>query len=418
MNWIQDVIKASSEAETPVSFIEWSAIAAIAAVASNNVYLNRKGIYHLRPNIYAMLMAKSGLGKGFPINISKKLVQLSKATRVIAGRSTIQAIVKDLATKVTSEDGTEPFSDSRGFLVSGEFSTALIQDADALTIMTDLYDCHWNEEWTNKLKHQAIEHIIRPNLTLLGGSSPTHFFDSIPDVNIFGGFIGRMLIIYEEKRSKINDLLSDVEGIEDHEIAFPYNELSEWLIKIKEDTSGTEYGKKFSWTGAAARVFAAWYLPFRTDEAEDKTGFNQRLPDHILKVAMCLSLSESTDLKIRENHIEEAIDKVQTLRYSTKRVSEGKGKDPLAPQAKMILDVLISSPEHTILRSRLIQKGYGDWDSCTLDRILDQQFIEMNWVTKERVSYENKKGITIYDWEIKMTSEAIGQYKQYVEVIK
>lgn len=417
MNWINQVLEASVEAETPTSFLYWSAVAAIAATVGNNVYMNRKGIYTLRPNVYVMLFAKSGLGKGFPVNIAKKLVTLAKCTRVISGRNSVQSIVRDMATSETAEDSPTPrFKDSRAFFVSSEFSTSMVKDEQALTILTDLYDCHWNEEWNTKLISRATDKVVKPNLTLLSGSSPSHFFDAIPEVNITGGFVGRLLIIYEEKRSKINDLMSDVQGEEDHDIHFPYETLSKHLIKIYESTLGEEE-RKFVWTRDASVIFKKWYQEIRKISADDKTGFSERLPDHVLKVGMCISLAENVDLVMRTSHIEEAIEAVSALVYSTKRVSEGKGKDPLGPQAKIILDHMLSAPGCKITRQRLLQKGYGDYDSVVLDRIVDGSFIENDWVTKEKKQY-NRGGKFVWDWEYALTPEAIAQYKQFKEISK
>jgi len=357
-----------------------------------------------------MLMAKSGLGKGFPVNIAKKLVTLTKATRIISGRNSIQSVVRDLATQETTEDNPIPqFPDSRGFFVSSEFSTSLVKDEASLTILTDLYDCHWNEEWNTKLISRAVDKVVKPNLTILSGSSPSHFFDAIPEVNITGGFVGRLLIIYEEKRSKINSLLSDVIGEDIEDFHFPYEELAKHLKCVYE---ATKEGKKFRWSRSAGKLWNAWYNPFRNIEVTDKTGFGERMPDHVLKVAMCLSLAETSECIIQDAHIEEAIDVVSGLGYSTKRVSEGKGKDPLAPQAKIILEHLLRAPNYVLGRQKLLQKGYGDFDSATLDRIVDGIFIEQGWVIKENTQI-NRKGKLTWEYTYTLTPEAVAQYSQY-----
>ena len=414
MNWIQQILDASAEAETPTSFLYWSAVAAISATVSNNVYINRKGIYTLRPNVYVMLMAKSGLGKGFPVNLAKKLVTMADVTRVISGRNSIQSVVRDLATQETSEKQPIPkFKDSRGFFVSSEFATSMVKDEAALTILTDLYDCHWNDEWNTKLIGRSTDHVLKPNLTLLSGSSPSHFFDSIPEVNITGGFVGRLLIVYEEKRSKINPLMSDVNGEEIENFAFPYDQLAKHLRCIYEATSEEE--RRFNWTRSSANIFEAWYRDTRKLDADDKTGFRERLPDHVLKCAMCMSLAESSDCVLRDGHIEEAIAMTSALAYSTKRVSEGKGKDPLGPQAKIILDHLLSAPKFCLTRQQLLRKGYGDYDSAVLDRIVDGMFIENGWVAKEKQQF-NRNGKLVWDWVYILTNEAVSQYTQYKEM--
>jgi hypothetical protein len=68
-----------------------------------------------------MLLGESGLGKGFPINRAKLLVSKANVTRVIAGRSSIQAIVQELSRTKTIE-GKPLITDSRGFIINGELN--------------------------------------------------------------------------------------------------------------------------------------------------------------------------------------------------------------------------------------------------------------------------------------------------------
>src|SRR5260221_11655360 len=174
MNWIDDLMKDNTDVETPISYMYWSLMCCISAAAANNYTLRTlKGNLLYYQNLYVILMGESGLGKGFPINLAKRLVQEAKITRVIAGRSSIQAIIKELAT-TRSEQGKAILTDSRGFIVNGELSTAVIQDPDALTILTDLYDGAYNKEWINLLKGDGAEKLKFPYLTCLFGSSPAH----------------------------------------------------------------------------------------------------------------------------------------------------------------------------------------------------------------------------------------------------
>ena len=103
-----------------------------------------------------MLLGKSGLGKGWPINLAKELVTCVDTTRVISGRNSIQAVVKELGT-ITTRNGRPPIPDSRGFLVSGEFVNFVIQDPHSLSILTELYDTHYNTTWKNTMKGAGID---------------------------------------------------------------------------------------------------------------------------------------------------------------------------------------------------------------------------------------------------------------------
>ena len=351
-----------------------------------------------------MLLGESGLGKGFPINRAKLLVSKAAVTRVIAGRSSIQAIVKELATTKTVE-GKQPIGDSRGYIINGELSTAIIQDPDSLTILTDLYDGHYNPEWTNLLKGDGAEKLKNPYITALFGSSPAHFYDSIPQANIEGGYIGRNLIIYEEKRSQDVDLLDDheaaVEGDKFDNVLVPkYVPHLEVISKKKGQLIPSDDAKK---------LFNTWRKKWRGSQTYDKTGFLNRVPDHVLKVSMCLTLAEwNFSGEISESSIKEAIEKVTSLVYSNKRTTEGRGPDPLAQATKQVLDYLLAAENQELVRKQLLWKGYGSYNSFTLDQIVDN-LLEMGWIKRIKIGVGSNM-----DWQIRLAGEPLDSYLKYI----
>lgn len=391
----------TNDVETPISWVWWSLLCAISASAGNNYHLKTlKGKVIYKPNIYVILLGESGLGKAYPIKIAKTLVQLADNTRVIAGRSSIQAIVKELSTQYTREH-KDPITDSRALIVNGELSTAIIQDPDALTLLTDLYDGQDHiAGWTNMLKGDGKEKLKEPYITALFGSSPAHFYDSIPQVNIEGGYIGRNLVVFEEKKSKHLDMFTDDDEVDDG--SFPYSKYIEHLELISSK------GGRLIPTHDAKQLYNAWRTKWRLNQVPDKTGFINRVPDHTLKVAMCLCLAElDLTLVITEDHIQEAIDRVVQLDYANKKATDGKGIDPMAAQTKMVLDFLLVAPSNERTRKQLLNLGYGNYNSSSLDGIIDT-LKEMGWVATERIIAGKNS-----DLMIKLTGEPLIAYKRY-----
>lgn len=403
-NWVSSLTDENAFVETPESWIWWSLLCCISAAAGNNYFLTTlKGNLIYKPNLYVMLLGESGLGKGYPVNLSKRLVQKANCTRVIAGRSSIQAIIKELATTRTVE-GQAPIQDSRGFVVNGELSTAIIADPDSLTILTDLYDGNYNAEWTNLLKGDGAEKLKFPYITALFGSSPAHFYDSIPQVNIDGGYIGRNLIVYEEKRSKNIDLLDDespdIDKFETY-ISPKYVPHLEHISKHKGQLVPNE---------SARAAFNAWRKKWREAQKADKTGFLNRIPDHVLKVAMCLCLADwEFTGEITELHLKEAIDRVTGLIYANQKTVSGRGPDPLAVATKSTVDRLLAAPDQRLLKKQLLWKLYGEVNTFTLDQVLDN-LVEMGWVKKIKTGVGSNG-----DWEIRLCGEPLDSYKKYLK---
>jgi hypothetical protein len=403
-SWIELVQEATEGAETPKSFIYWAAIASIAALSGNNVYLNRRNedgriVYKLSTNLYVIFIAESGLGKGFPIWLSKEIVKKVDCTRVISGRNSIQSIIQEMARTKTRENGGSPLMDSRAYLSSGELHNLIINDPAALTILTEWYDTHFMGDWPNTLKGSGVEELKQVNVTLLGGSSPEHFDETIPEVNIKGGFIGRTLMVVENKRSKTNPLTMIDEPKEEELFSCVTPEI---VSRAKEIS---QLKGRFKWTLEAKTRFDPWYIEWRSRSFSDKTGISNRIPDHVLKVAMCLSLSRRNTLTLEREDIEESIIECLSLTTNTRRMTEGKGAQPLAPGTRIVLNLLIKAEGNESTRAEILNRGYGEFDSDDLDRI--------EKTLKERgiIDIINNRGKISYI----LSKEAAEQYRKFIK---
>lgn len=408
-SFIHDVVIDHTDVETPNSWIYWSSVFCISSVAANNYTIRSLGgkvTYY--PNIYVMLLGESGLGKGYPVNLAKRFIQETDCTRVIAGRSSIQAIIKEGST-AKSRPGKAPLQDSRMAIINGELSSAMIGDPQALEILTDLFDRNYHDKpWVNLLKGDGAEVLKDPYVTCLFGSSPAHFYNSIPQHNIEGGYIARNLMIYEEQRARDLDLLdSEEESLKENwfeSIAIP--KYVPHLNKIA--------GRKARLipTEEARLLFNTWRRSWRENQKiyNDKTGFINRVPDHVMKVAMCLCLSryDNNDFIIASDFTE-AIEKITNLVYANKRATEGSGLDPMAQVIKKIIDFLIAAPKNEMMRQDLLVRGYGNFDGVVLDKCVDT-LLEMRWITREKLIAGPNT-----DWIIKLAGEPLASYKRFKE---
>lgn len=360
MSWIGKFCKAFDEVESPENFVYWSAIATLSAVAAPNVYINREGKFKLCPNVFIMFIAESGLGKGFPVYVSSHLVNMTGATRVISGRNTMASIIKELGTSETDEATGKPkFKDARGYVITGELTTLTQKSDDALSIFTDWYDKQWHDTWKNSTKVSGVDTLISPSITFLGASTPEHFLNTVPEADINGGFVGRILTVYAESRARFNPLINT-----EKEDTFPYTDLAMHLMELKHLKGG------FSFSKPATKYFTEWYYMIRGKKIYNPTGTVNRLPDNVLKIAMCLSMSRGTDMIISLDDIEEAINKCMELTIDSRRLTEGKGTDELAEGTKLVMHTLLKVEGHRISKSKLLQMHYGTFDVMKLDRII------------------------------------------------
>lgn len=389
MTWLEDYLEATKFAETPRSFFYWSGLATISAVVKNRVWIE-KDIYKLYPNIYVLLIARSGLRKGFPVALSKQLVEAVNDTKIIAGRASIQAIIQELARAKKTDHGY--ITESSGYINAGEFASSLVHDPDALTILTDLYDGHYNKEWKNVLKSTGIETLKSVNLTILGALNQPHFEDMMTEKEIFGGFIARCMTIVEEKRALKNSLLRSKSNLNIEALALYLKELSklEGRIEVEEE---------------AIVTFEEWYNRFEPENLEDKTGTANRVHDHILKTAMLISLSRTLELKVNKEDMEEAMTVCLTASSAVRKVTAGKGKSELAAKTKLIIEDLVMKEDHMLSRQWLLNKYSFDIEVRELDMIIEK----LEQADALRTKRDGK------NWYYTLTDKFLLQYQKFLE---
>jgi hypothetical protein len=385
VNWINDVVHVHSEFESPKNFWRWAAMAALSAVVKDNVYLNQ-GIFNLYPNIYVMFHADSGLKKGPPVNMAKKLVKEVGNTRVISGRSSIQGILRKLGTSESKPGGIVE-KGSAAFICSSELSSSIVDDKAATDILTDLYDRSYNaDDWGSLLKMEEFN-LRSPVITMLTATNEAHSSSFFDRKDVAGGYFARTFIIYESEENRSNSLLVPPE----REINYPQlanylRDLSKlkgefqplgarqesevhMISKVNPHTNVTE------WFSPAGNRYEEWYMQFKKDlkHVKDTTGTLNRFGSSVLKVAMLLSLGEQPSLRISESAMEDAIEICEKLVGNARRVSVGKADGDVsdAGRKKILLQELMTREPHEITRAQL-QKKYWmhgtitEWDEVAL----------------------------------------------------
>jgi Protein of unknown function (DUF3987) len=386
MSFVESVLYYTKDSESPRRYYYWSALASIAAVVKDNVYLDR--FYSkLYPNIYVLLVGRSGLRKGPPVNLAKFLVTSVNNTKLYAGRVSIQGVIADLSKTKTSKNGGPPNVDANGFLVASEFASFIIRDPDALTILTDLYDRHYNETgWSYLLRNTPEEKLNKPTISLLGASNEIHLTDAIPKNAIGGGFIARTFIVYSNKKEGINALMNKPAA------TIPLSDLVSQLSEI------SKLKGEFKMTDEAKRLYEMWYerLQAMEDLAEDDTGTLERLHDHVLKTAMLISLSNRRDLAVEVGDVKEAITACQAFAPAARRINLMQlGNAKSAPGTSALLMALINAPNSQITRTQALQKHWTYFSAPELDAIAED-LVAQKAITLKLGRDENNRPEVIY----------------------
>lgn len=356
--WLETIQEGTKELESPRQYYYWSALAALAAVAKRNVYLNQFRFF-LYPNIYVFLIGPSGIRKGPPVNFATRLVNGVGNTRVITGRSSIEGITKEMGTARTAEGGYI-IDGASAFVSAGEFASSLVDNAQALTILTDLYDAHYYQKWKNTLVGREGEVLDRPYLVMLGASNQVHLNEVIKSRDIQGGFIARTFIINASQKNSKNSLV--------YRPKFELDEkpLIEYLIEV------SKLRGEFEWKNGADELYDQWYNSF-DDQKEDVTGTRARIHTSVLKVAMLLSLSRRLTLTLEPEDIEDALQACDTLIKDMNTVfMPGKGSETdMGKKVALVLTDLVNAKDYTVSRQQLMSRHWGHLDAFSIDQVIE-----------------------------------------------
>jgi len=381
MNWVQQVVDLHSELESPESFWRWSAITTLSAVVKDNVWLNQQ-IFNLYPNIYTMFHADSGLKKGPPVNMAKKLTKLVNNTRVITGRGSIQGILKELGTGYT-QPGGKVQTKSVAFICSSELSSSIVEDKVATKILTDLYDRIYNEgEWRSLLKMETFT-LKDPTITMLTATNEAMSDDFFTKSAIQGGYFARTFIVYEKQGTKVNSLIYPLEdeinygSVADYlkevaKLSGPFAPLASTeksdIFRYRKVKKGKR-GERDIWFNSVGIIFDDWYEEFaetkKLEENRDNTGTMNRFDASVLKVAMLLSLAEEPRLVISETAMLQAIQECERLLGNVRRTTMGKqGISQSAILKTLIIMELLNRETHSVTRTVLMKKMWSHYASA------------------------------------------------------
>jgi hypothetical protein len=406
-NWVNEILDATSGLEPPRKFFYWSALSALSAVMKRNVYLRKRKdkatAYILYPNIYTFLIGDSAaVRKGVPIKMAKRLVKIVDNTRIITGRSSIQGILKELSTAYTTKTG-KIRDTSSCFICASEFRASLVADPQAISILTDLYDGDFTDDWKTTLKGTGVEELKEVYVTMLGGSNPSYLKQSITGADVEGGIIGRSFLVYANERANIEPLTDDTTDVEtdEEEEMLDYPKLAKWLEEISKIKG------RFRFHPEAKDVYDKWYTDFSGQKTYDKTGTMGRIHDQILKVAMLLSLAKRQTLILEAEDINEAIEESMDLAGNVNRTMMPVGKGEFAEKTAVFLQELLSVPSHEVARHKILQKHWGELDAFDLDRIVET-LIQNKAIDVNRNGHGSKSVVTY-----KLTKSSLDIYLKF-----
>ena len=295
--WIGTYVDYTQNQQSPTCFHLWTSLATIAAIMGRRTWIDR-GFYTLYPNLYIILVAPSGVGcKSTALNIGVRnfLVKANPTAAVMQGKLTIPYLIDFMA----SLQNKNPKANAEVTIVCGEFKTfaqGIQSDSGLIADLTHIYDCP--DPWEYRSKGQGIYTIPRVCVNLFAASTPEWLTTGSAADFIGGGFSSRIIPVALQANER--------------EIAWPTKsqaakELEDKLVEDLKDIAKLD--GPFLVIQEARDYFEDWYKNRNKLMMNDQrmAGFYSKKHDMVLKVAMALSASASSDMVVTKEHIHTAL---------------------------------------------------------------------------------------------------------------
>lgn len=293
-SWLDSYLLYTQNQESPIAFSEWIGLVLLAASTGRHIWLPRVG-YTLYPNLFIILIAGSAIcRKSVAVNIGLDILKsLEKPPMVFAQKITAEALIQALES--AKVDGA-----SAGLVCATELSTFLGTEgvkSGIIPALTDLYDNP--KEWVYHTRGRGKEILRNVTVSILAASTKEWLRSAIPTEAIGGGFTSRILFVYQEQPSKL--MLFPENGISVEELKpMLIHDLNLIRNKIKGPMELTNDAKK---------IARQWYEDEWGKIRDPKLdGYFARKHDTMFKVAMLLSISESSNRQIDHTHIQRALE--------------------------------------------------------------------------------------------------------------
>jgi hypothetical protein len=304
------------------------------------------------PNLYILLVGKSGSRKSYSMRRGMELMD-GLSVSFTPARITNAEIVRVLANSsypVTMPDGRETQHCSLT-IFSEEILVLLRGDGEMIEILTDWYDCH--DKWENRTKFSGIDVITNEFVTLIGATT-TQKLASLPKDKMEGGFIGRLLVAYAEKRHHSEPEPANT----------PFHESLKEKLQIDLSCINQLKGP-FQDTPEAKEAYKEWYFeqdkhpPFNDDIF---CGYVDRRAMNLNKLMMIFSASRSDSMKIEIQDFKRAVSFMELLEGQMKYAFSGVGDNKLVLVQNQIEDLVNLREEVSASEVMALFKRYISMD--------------------------------------------------------
>ncbi len=253
------------------------------------------------------------------------LKAIKKSPTIFAQKITTEALIQALEESKGKEKACY------GIIVASELSVFLGADAirsGIIPALTDLYDSP--AKWQYHTRSRGREELTNVTLSMLAASTKDWLKTSIPASAIGGGFTSRIVFVIGKEPSKL--------------VLFPSEQLQNPMLKtnlIADLEQMCLLGGAVQFTSGAKAVALEWYEREACEVHDEKVdGYFGRKHDTMFKLATVLSVSESNDLLVEEQHIKRALAMLEHNEKHLNTIMESVTSTPVGGDTEKVLTII------------------------------------------------------------------------------
>jgi hypothetical protein len=360
-SWLDEYLSyIESATESPRKFHWWSAVTVLSSALKRHVWVDRK-TFKLYPNLYTVLVARPGLGKGAAINPAIGILKESGVTNMLSDRITMEYVLEKLSKGFPAYAGAvqgkiKIGTDACVLVVSTELSVFITASQFTITALTDLWDSK-EGIYGYGTRGKGEFNIDSPCVSLLGGSAQEWLVKSVPSDAVGGGFTRRVNFVLATKKER----------------KIPWPSMNHFKIRadLIEDLREISLIRgEFGIAPNARPVFEAIYDASEADEFDDEAtaGYKISRWANVLKVATCISVARGDTNEISKKDLEEAIEKTEEVANDIPIIFRAVGESPLVSASDKVLRYV--ELRGYASREAIMKANWRHLSSEDLDRII------------------------------------------------
>lgn len=310
-DWLTAYLDYAKDDYCPDSFHLWTGLSVLSGALERKVWVNNGKIVYY-PNTFIFLVTYAGVGKSTALVRGTDLLERIRSEvngdfKLVDEQITEAAFVKLMSVGQSMTMGTRLVQHSSGYFYASEASASALQNTHGnfVSTVTGFYDCPKVFRKTT-ITGGSME-FYNVCFSMLAGATFDYLKTLVNETSVMGGFASRIMYVVSKER-----LVREPKWGESDRVMVDLQEkLFSDLTQIHGLTGSFRPSKEFvsAWEDfqpESDRLLAALNSPRLESLAA-------RRSNHVMKVAMLLSVAESNSLTLEVKHWDRALELVDDV---------------------------------------------------------------------------------------------------------